>query len=389
MKYPKIKNALLCRAILYTVIIGIFVLPLVITACLDFIPDMIKLVIGIALAFGLLVYLINNFVLIMAVDSTLTMLHCQNTARKRFVIPKGFSVQKVNGRLSRFSKACVPSDIAPKPEILRYKSCAPMTVYSSGIEKIIVTYSVDNLDKESYRRIVNSAVTNSRLLAGKTKHRFIDKEQKDCGLNRVTVIIIYAKQTDKRFEDELYDTVCKNGGDGFDVAILPCVVDMQKDICTFDSMRIIYMGFQYPVKNRGIRIIKKYLFGGRLPLDESPDTLDIIKDLNAEQSLFDLWKSTKKELIEDERHAKAIFEKMKNDEVVWEDGYLYIKHDGRGVCLLTETDVTLKRVTVDSIDFWDYPKKMQISKDNVKELKRIVDNYYLKQGYTAEYISYE
>ncbi len=43
-------------------------------------------------------------------------------------------------------------------------------------------------------------------------------------------------------------------------ALLPCVIDLEEQICTFDSMRMPCTGFQYPIKNRGIKIIRKYLF---------------------------------------------------------------------------------------------------------------------------------
>lgn len=92
----------------------------------------------------------------------------------------------------------------------------------------------------------------------------------------------------------LFDVVCKNDGDGFDTAVLPCVVEFEKQICTFDSMRIPYTGFQYPVKNRGIIIIRKFLFNNKFPFADSPDTLDPIKDMDPEQSLWTFWRTTKK-----------------------------------------------------------------------------------------------
>ena len=136
---------------------------------------------------------------------------------------------------------------------------------------------------------------------------FLDKAQKTSPLNCVTVIVIYAKQVEETLRNSLFDVVCKNGGDGFDTAILPCVVDLENQICTFDSMRIPYTGFQYPVKNRGIRIIRKYLFNNKFPLADSPDTLDPIKDLDPEQSLWLFWKTMKKELVSDDKEMKKRF----------------------------------------------------------------------------------
>ena len=52
-----------------------------------------------------------------------------------------------------------------------------MTVYSSGIERIVAAYEVDYLDRENYRDIFSSAKTNSKVLIGKKKARFLDSQQ--------------------------------------------------------------------------------------------------------------------------------------------------------------------------------------------------------------------
>jgi len=149
LKSPKLKNALLCRILVYVVVLGGFIAPIIIVANLKFVPEAIKVIVGIGLVVGLLVYLIKNFVLLMAMDVGLAMLHCHNTARKHFVLPKSFSEQKVEREFTRFGKEYEPSAISHRPETLRYKSNAPMTIYSSGIEKIIATYHIDFLDKNN------------------------------------------------------------------------------------------------------------------------------------------------------------------------------------------------------------------------------------------------
>ena len=304
LKSPKLKNALLCRILVYVVVLGGFIAPIIIVANLKFVPEAIKGIVGIGLAVGLLIYLIKNFVLLMAMDVVLAVLHCHNTARKQFVLPQSFSAKKVEKRISRFGQKCEPIAISPRPETLRYKSHAPLTIYSSGIEKIIATYHIDFLDKNQYQLIVNSATANSKVLKGKKKHRFLDKSQKSSLLNRVTLIVIYARRADEKLRNGLFDVVCKNGGDGFDTAILPCVVDLEKQVCTFDSMRMPYTGFQYPVKNRGIKIVRQYLFDNKFPFADSPDMLDPIKDMDPEQSLWDFWKTMKKELMSDDKNIK-------------------------------------------------------------------------------------
>lgn len=389
MKSPKLKNALLCRILVYVVALGGFIAPIIIVANLKFVPEAIKVIVGIGLAVGLLIYLLKNFVLLMAMDVGLAMLHCHNTARKHFILPESFSEQKVERRINRFGKKYEPSAISPRPETLRYKSNAPMTIYSSGIEKIIATYRVDFLDKSQYQLIVNSATANSKALKGKKKHRFLDKSQKSSPLNRATVIVIFAKQVDEKLRNSLFDAVCKNGGDGFDTAILPCVVDLEKQVCTFDSMRMPYTGFQYPVKNRGIKIIRKYLFNNKFPFADSPDMLDPIKDMDPEQSLWDFWKTMKNELVSDDKNMKKRFEKMKHGDIVFEDGYIYLKWEDHGLWISVELNEELRTAAIDPIDSWYYPKSNKIAKAAKKEIKTLLNTYFAGLGYTTKYISYE
>lgn len=389
MNFPRLKNALLCRILVYVVLFGWFIAHIIIVANLKFLPETVKIIVGMGLAVGLLIYLIKNFVLLMAMDVGLAMLHCHNTARKRFVLPQSFSVQKAEKRISRFGKKCDPIAISPRPEVLQYKSNAPITIYSSGIEKVIATYHIDFLDKNQYHLIVDSAMANAKALKGKKKHYFLDKSQKCSPLNRVTVIVLYAKQVDEKFRNSLFDVVCKNGGDGIDTATLPCVVDLEKRFCTFDSMRIPYIGFQYPVKNRGIKIIRKYLFNNKFPFAASPDTLDPIKDMDSEQSLWAFWRRTKKELISDDKKLNKRFEKMEHREIVFEDDYIYLKWKERGIWVSVELNDELRTAEIDTFDSWDYPKSHKIAKDTVKEIKSMINTYFAGLGYTTKYISYE
>lgn len=388
MDFPRLKNALLCRILVYVVVLGGFVLPIVIVANLEFIPEAVRIIVGIGLTVGWFLYIAKNFAVLIAMDIGLAMQHCQNTARKRFILPPSFSVQKVEKRISHFGKKCKPAALTPHPETLQYKSNAPITVYSSGIEKVIATYHVAFLDKSQYLSIVSSAKVNANALKGKKKHYFLDKSQKRAPLNQVTVIVIYAKLVDDPFRDHLFHMVCKNGGDGFTTAVLPCVVDLEKEICTFDSKRIPYFGFQYPVKNRGIKIIRKILFHNRFPFADSPDTLDPIKDVDLEQSLWSFWKTTKKELGSDNKTKKR-FEKMAHREIVLDDGYIYLKWKDHGIRVPVELNEELRNAQMDAISFWDYPKSHKIAKDTVKEIISFINTYFAGLGYTTKYASDE
>ena len=389
MEFPKLKNALLCRILVYVVVLGGFIAPIIIVANLNFVPETIKIITGVTLAIAFLIYLIKNFILLMAMDIVLATLHCNNTARKRFALPKSFAVKNAENRISKFGKQYSPIAISPKPHLLQYKSNAPLTIYSSGIEKVIAVYYIDLLDKNQYHSIINSATANSNSLKGKKKHRFLDKSQKKSPLNRVTVIFLFAKQVDLDFRDNLFKAVCRNVGDGFDTATIPCVVDLETQFATFDSMRIPYAGFQYPVKNRGIRLIRKYLFNNKFTLKTSPDTVDQIKDMDPEQSLWSFWKGMKKELISDEKEAKKRYEKMVHKELIFDDGYVYLKWEDKGIWVSVELDEETKFAEIDEIDSWYYPKQNKIAKTTIKEIKGIINSYFAELGYTTRFISYD
>ena len=389
MKFPTLKNALLCRILVYIVVLGGFIAPIVIVANLGFVPNTLKIIVGICFPIALIVYHIKNFVLLMAMDISLATLHCHNTARKRFLLSRSFSVQRVQRRISRYGKNQPQITTLPLPHSIRYKSNAPMTIYSSGIEKVLITYHIDFLDKNQYHSIINSANASSRSLIGKKKHLFLDKSQKKAPLNRVTVIFIFAKQIDSGFKNDLFKVVCQNGGDGYNNATIPCVVDLEERFATFDSVRIPYVGFQYPVKNRGIRLIKRYLFNNRLPLNNSPDTVDPIKDIDPKQSLWAFWRDMKKELILDDKEAKKRFEKMKHKDIIFEDNYIYLKWESRGIWRLVEINEETKEAEIDVIDSWYYPKPNKIAKDTINEIKKAINSYFAELGYTTRYNSYE
>ena len=389
MKFPKLKNALLCRVLVYVVVLGGFIAPIIIVANLNFVPETIKIVVGVAFAIALLIYLIKNFMFLMAMDIGLATLHCNNTARKKFALPRSFTVKKVENRILKYGKPYLPIAISPKPHLLQYKSNAPLTIYSRGIEKVIAVYYIDLLDKNQYNSIINSAAANSNSLKGKKKHRFLDKSQKKSPLNRVTVIFLFAKQVDPAFRDNLFKEVCQNGGDGFDTAIIPCVIDLETQFATFDSMRIPYVGFQYPVKNRGIKLIRKCLFNGKLTFTNSPDAVDPIKDIDPEQSLWSFWRNMKKELISDEKEAKKRYENMAHNELIFDDGYVYLKWEDKGIWVSVELDEETKFAEIDEIDSWYYPKQNKIAKTTIKEIKGIINSYFAELGYTTRFISYD
>ena len=75
MKYPKIKNALLCRILIYIVVIGGFLFPIIPLCLIPFISEDVKILISFALVVALLIYMVKNFVTLMTMDAMLAFIN--------------------------------------------------------------------------------------------------------------------------------------------------------------------------------------------------------------------------------------------------------------------------------------------------------------------------
>ena len=369
--------------------LGAFFVPSIAIFTFDFIPEGAKIVIFLGFIIGMTVYFFKNLFNLMMLDEALASFQCYLTARKQFELPYTFSAADIEKKLLTFGDESSPTPTLPQPNVLRYKFNRSLLIYASGIEKVVSTYHIDLLDARSYQAIFLSAKANSNVLKGRKKAGFLDKSQKDSPLNRVTVPIIFASRIDSNFSKSLYKTICDQEMDGFDLSFLPCIIDLEKNICIFNSERIAYVGFGYPVKNRGVRIIRKYVFGGKLPLEGNPHLLEISSDIDPEQSLWDYWgkiNNEGKELDEEIKKDNLRFESMSPGQIIWEDSILYLKFDERGLEIIVELNEETKKVEVSPIISWDYPKPNLISKSMISEIQDIVEDYFFKLGYSCEFI---
>ena len=383
MNQPKLKYPRLCRLLTYIVVIGFWMLPIVIVFQFP-IHDLIRVVVIFASLIGLLVYLFKNIMILMMMDMMLAMLSCHRTARKLYYLPKKRTADTIRRSIVRYGTECDPAPIKPSPSALRYKFSNSMTVYSSGIERIVAAYEVDYLDREIYRDIFSSAKTNSKILIGKKKARILDSQQKKQLLHRVTVILILAHKIDAGLIDELYDLVCKQCGDEQENCLVPCVVDLEHHTCVFNCLRVPFVGFGYAVKNRGIRIVKNRVFGGYLPLTKE-HTLPSIKDADPEMSLWDMWKELHYQFVGANRKMKRQFETMAEREICIQEDELYLKWDQRGICLAIKLDEERKTAKVEPAAKWSYPKQQPIGKKLIQKIAEYIQDYFVKQGYIVDF----
>ena len=387
MNHPKLKYPRLCRILTYIVVIGTGLLPTIVFFNLP-VPDGLKVIVLLGSLIGLLIYLIRNFLVLMMMDMVLAMESCYRTARSKYHLPQHRSADAIRSSILRYGVSCDPSPIKPTPSALRYKLSNPMTVYSRGIEKVVVAYEIDLLTRDLYRDIFSSAKTNSRFLTGRKKARFLDKEQKKQPLHRVTVIVILAHKIDAPLVPELYDLVCKQCGNEDEDCLVPCVIDLENHTCVFNCLRVPYVGFNYAVKNRGIRIIKNRVFGGSLPLTDEY-RLSSMNDADPEMSLWDFWRELHHQVVGAERKTKKQFEAMSEREIRMVGDVLYLKWDQRGICQTVEFDTESKTAKVESVTNWAYPKSQPIGKKTIRKIEDYIFSYFQKQEYTVTFFTFE
>ena len=89
------------------------------------------------------------------------------------------------------------------------------------------------------------------------------------------------------------------------------------------------------------------------------------------------------------KETNKSYEKMNHKEIVFDDGYIYLKWEDKGIWVSVEIDEETKIAEVDAIDSWYYPKKNKISKDTTKEIKGMISSYFSELGYTTKYTSYD
>lgn len=381
MKFPKLKHALFCRILTYVVVLGGFLVPIVAVCCVDFLPDPVKVAIVFALIVGLLAYLLKNFPVLMGMDIALAMLHCNLSARKRYDLPRSRTQEKIEKRISRFGMACDPTPYRPQPLHLRYRLSTSATYYTRGIEKVIAAYETDCLDAEQYHAIFRSAKANSKALTGRREPRLLDKEQKDAPLNRVTVCVIFARRTEQTLWEGLYKKVCQQGGDEWEDAIIPCVIDLEKGQCVFNSECLPYAGFAYPVKNRGIRLVKKLVFGGRISTKGNPHYLEPMAHILTEVTLWEFWRKCADELKDTEKEMKKQMTSMTDGQILREDDLLYVKWGEKAVCLTVAEDKQQRKAVVEPVTHWSYPKSNPIGKKTIGEIELAITRHFSNQGY--------
>ena len=383
MSFPKLKYPVFCRILSYVVVIGGAFIPSIIAFNLN-VPEAVKGVSVLVSLIILVLYIMKNFVVLMMLDMALATYACYRDARKQYILPPKETKDKICRRVLRYGTKCEATYKNPEPIALRYKFSSPVTIYNSGIERVIAVYETDFLDREAYSSIISSAKRNSVALRGKKKARWLDKEQKKAPLNRATVVVIFAQNVDFQLSNSLYSTVCGNCGNEEKDCVIPCIINLSDRTCVFNSVRVGYVGFSYAVKNRGISFIKKYIFGGNMNLKNNRNYVECELEIDPEETLWDLWKRMNN-MVKDDKETEQLFEHLGDKEIRIDDDFLLLKWGQWGIAQMMRIDETNKNIVVSVLDYWSYPKVQPIGKQTRKQIEEHIVSYYANKGYSVTF----
>ncbi len=385
MSFPKLRHPLICRWIPYLLVLSPVATAIILIACVPTLGS-----VGVVLLLGALVwclwYMLRNFMVLMGMDLFIATIGCYLKARKFFRLRPGQSAAEIEARLSRFGEECPPRPMQPQPSMLRYRLCYPWSGYSSGIEKVAMVYRTDSLDLDGYRAILHSAKTNYRFLMGRKKVRFLEAQQKKRKLHRAGAVLILTNRVDADLDARLHELTARQTGDEYEDTLLPCVVDFGQGKCTFDSIKVPYIGFGIAAKSRAVALIRRLVFGGRLPLQDKTQAI-YPKDYDPDMTLWQLWARLRGELKDNDQEERKLLSRMEDREIRMQDEILYLRWGEYGVGLLVHE--APDKLSVLELTQWDYPKSHKIPKKTIAEIQAYLTGYFRTKGITVEFLDLE
>ena len=389
MEIFKIKNAKFCSFIIGLILLLITIFPFVVLV-LNFLEMGVRVGICLILLFVSVFLLIKFSSSAISSELVLKIIEANNKKRTKFDFPKNLSKYKIEKTIRRIGIKCEPTSVFPQPEILQYQFKMPIKARAKGLETIVATYSIRNLTNEELKNIIKSAKSNSKNLIGKKSAFFLDKEQKKLPLKRTDIVIIFADSVDATLERNLFNIIIKEDKDGFNESIIPCVFNFENKNIVFNCDWLPDAFSQNYARNRGIKIIKNKILKRKLDFKHNQNFVEFkFEGIDTEQTLFQLLKNENNHFVNFKKKTNNKFKNMKDGEIIFEDDFLYIKIDGKGVAIYIEIIEETKTVNIDTFDLWDYPKTSQIAKKKVSQIQNLATDYFFNKGYTVEFLSTE
>lgn len=394
MKWPKLKHPLLCNIVLVGSVMAPPILFLFLPALpvAAYIPPILLAILILSPWIGALWFMISHFAILMMTSMCLEMYQAYLHGRRHFACPQNgedpATIRKrILRRVGRFGSPYEVKAVPPELLTIRYKNSPSGTVYYHRIEKLLLMYEVEELDKDTLRKLWQSAnaVTN---IIGKEQKLLYRKPRGHSKDNSVSVAaVILANTVSPDVAAELVEAKIKME----DRHVLFCAVELSTAKYYFDNQKEPFL-FHYPTKNRVVNLIHRGVFGGRVSLRSNPHMLPepmwLERDhFDPEDSLWSFMKYAKKELKGIGRSEKKRFQEMPNGTVTMDDGWLYCKLEDRVSTMMVDDDEgdPQKKQVILSLN-WEYPKSNRISKKDNATIRALTEEFLRGQGFGVRFV---
>ena len=337
MKYPKLKQTVLCQVLLYLPSLSFFLW----IAALSLIPgtwkDCVPVTLGGFFLFGggSLWYLFHNFALLFSSDMLFSMIRQWKKDRAEYrTFRNGGDRPQIRKtilrRCARWGK-CFEMPTNPTSAVdIYYRNGYSWTIFWSAIEKRVAVCTTDILSVEQYRLLTGQA---RRMLSAVPhgKPRFKTKRERNAPRAQANVILILADTVD----DEVKALARKPLAKTEEFCILPCVIQCSGGYyytnCTAEYYEQGMM--PRPVENFAAAMIRQLVFARRLP-KENRDTQPVYAfTSDIDMSLWEYCKTFGDKMHEADDALKKdrtkAFHRMRNGEARIGDGVIWYKRDNR------------------------------------------------------------
>jgi hypothetical protein len=357
-----------------------------------YIPPILLAVIILGPWIGALWFMISHFAILMMTSMCLEMYQAYLHGRRHFTCSKNgkdpATIRKrILRRVGRFGSPYEVKAVPPELLIIRYKNSPSATVYFHRIEKLLLVYEVEELDKDMLRKLWQSAHAMTNIISKEQKplYRKPRGHSKDNSVSVAAVILANTVSPD--VAADLAETEAKME----DRHVLFCAVELSTAKYYFDNQKEPFL-FHYPTKNRVVNLVHRRVFGGRVPLRSNPHMLPeplwLKRDeFHPEDSLWSFMARAQKELKGIGRSEKKRFQEMQEGTVILDDGWLYCKLGERVSTMMVDDDENdpQKKQVILSLN-WEYPKSNRISKKDNATIRALTEEFLRGQGFGVTFV---
>lgn len=403
MKFPKLKHSLLCDILLVLPAFAVFwYLLLCLLLFGDVEMDAVFLVgLLLTIAFSLW-YLFSHFLLFNMVSVPLAYIRLWKRDRLEYRTARNgrdraASEKRILWRCRRWGKRYLPNGPGAEQVQVFYRHGLSWTVFYSVIEKRAAVCSVDHLTKETFRSLLEQAQFLLRQVpAGKP--RLKSRSEKKAPRAFASVLVILADRVDAEVKLSARKAAEKSEED----CLLPCVVECPSGAYYLDGMRSYYMVGMTgrPAKNYASVLLRRLVFGGRLPLKDKTMRPPYPREEDLNMSLWEFLRICRAEIkgsdAEEKKERKKMLRRLKDGEVRVGAYAVYCKVGERLAAYAFFADAEdEKKLVLQADGRWYFPRKTKLpiggnvmsrkmKKTDSDAIRRLIGSRLTEDGYTVE-----